>query len=127
MTLPEAFINEMTALFTTYPETGTLKAFLASYLQPQPNGLRANGLKIDREGLRDWLTSQIGTSQEHFKSVPWSDDGLYIPDDFKPGLLRQYKAGLYYIQEPSAMLPAAVLAARPGEKILDLCAAPGGK
>ena len=127
MTLPEAFINEMTALFTTYPETGTLKAFLASYLQPQPNGLRANGLKIDRAHLRDWLAVHTGFSPDHLKLVPWSEDGLYIPDDFKPGLLSQYKAGLYYIQEPSAMLPAAVLAARPGEKILDLCAAPGGK
>ncbi len=38
-----------------------------------------------------------------------------------------YYGGAYYIQEPSAMLPAAMLAARPGEKVLDLCAAPGGK
>ena len=59
--------------------------------------------------------------------IPWSDDGYYIPESFFPGRHPFYLAGLFYIQEPSAMLPANVLKARPGEHVLDLCAAPGGK
>jgi NOL1/NOP2/sun family putative RNA methylase len=65
--------------------------------------------------------------EEQLAPVAWSDDGLYCPAGLLPGRLALHAAGLYYIQEPSAMLPAMVLDARPGENVLDLCAAPGGK
>lgn len=66
-------------------------------------------------------------TSDYLKEVPWSSDGYYIPNKEKLGRSLAYALGLIYIQEASAMLPAEVLNAKPGEKILDLCAAPGGK
>jgi len=59
--------------------------------------------------------------------VPWAQHGFYIKEGARPGAGLSHFAGAFYIQEASAMLPAAVLDAQPGEKVLDLCAAPGGK
>ncbi len=126
MSFPEAFTAEMNKLFTAYPQAGDSRAFWSSFHQPSPAGLRANRLKLSKEALKDCLSRTLADCRS-FDDVPWSSDGLYLPPDIQPGLLSHYAAGLYYIQEPSAMLPAAVLNARPGEKVLDLCAAPGGK
>ena len=64
-----------------------------------------------------------------FKPVPWCPEGFYYEESetFRPGRSPYHAAGVYYIQEPSAMTAAVCLGARPGEMILDLCAAPGGK
>ena len=59
--------------------------------------------------------------------VPWEASGRYLIDGAKPGGSVAHAAGAFYIQEASAMASAAALDARPGEQILDLCAAPGGK
>ena len=59
--------------------------------------------------------------------VAWCASGRYIAPGARPGLSPLHDAGAYYIQEASAMAPAAILAAQPGEAVLDLCAAPGGK
>ena len=59
--------------------------------------------------------------------VPWAENGYYIRESTRPGAGLSHFAGAFYIQEASAMLPAAILNAQPGEKVLDLCAAPGGK
>ena len=59
--------------------------------------------------------------------VPWGTDAYYLPLDSDAGARPAHEAGAYYIQEPSAMIPAAVLRPLPGERVLDLCAAPGGK
>ncbi len=61
------------------------------------------------------------------ETVPWCPAGRYIRPDTRPGLSPLHAAGAYYIQEASAMAPAAALDAQPGELVLDLCAAPGGK
>ena len=59
--------------------------------------------------------------------IPWAKDGFYLPLDSLAGAMPAHEAGAYYLQEPSAMAAAAALAPQPGEKVLDLCAAPGGK
>nr|MCR4951077.1 RsmB/NOP family class I SAM-dependent RNA methyltransferase [Solobacterium sp.] len=59
--------------------------------------------------------------------VPWCKEGFYYPADKRPGTLPQYYAGLYYIQEASAMIPAALLPVQEHEVVLDACCAPGGK
>ena len=59
--------------------------------------------------------------------VPWEKYGFYLKEGIKPGASVAHAAGAFYLQEASAMLSAAVLKPRPGERILDLCAAPGGK
>jgi len=61
------------------------------------------------------------------KPVPWCETGFYYGKEIRPGKHPYHNAGVYYIQEPSAMVPAECLKAQPGDIILDLCAAPGGK
>jgi len=125
--LPPAFITEMHDLFA---ENGMLEQwpdFSASFQGQSAGGVRANTLKIPAADLRQLLSESSGAALETLRPIPWTSDGFYLPPDCQPGKLPWHSAGLYYVQEPSAMLPAAVLDARPGEKILDLCAAPGGK
>ncbi|SDO28090.1 NOL1/NOP2/sun family putative RNA methylase [Paenibacillus sp. yr247] len=94
--------------------------FLESYDHPRTFGLRVNTAKIDKA---DFLAkSPFGLS-----AVPWASEGFYYEEGERPGKHPYYHAGLYYIQEPSAMAPVELLQVRPGERVLDLCAAPGGK
>lgn len=62
-----------------------------------------------------------------FLPVPWEPDGFYYEENIRPGRHPRHEAGMYYIQEASAMVPAMLCGAQPGDKVLDLCAAPGGK
>ncbi len=96
------------------------EAFIKSYDESRKSALRINTLKGDCEKL----FSVLG---EKLSPVPWTSDGYFYPDTMQPGKSPLHEAGAYYIQEPSAMLPAELLSAQPGECILDLCAAPGGK
>lgn len=97
--------------------------FLAAYGKGRVYGLRYNPLKIEKGQLASALLGyQITLGQ-----VAWADEGFYYPADAHPGKLALHEAGAYYIQEPSAMVAVELLDPKPGEKILDLCAAPGGK
>lgn len=97
--------------------------FLATYSEERVCGLRYNPLKIKKESLVSFLRD----SQIRLESVPWAEEGFYYPQQARPGKHPLHEAGAYYIQEPSAMSAAALLNPQPGERILDLCAAPGGK
>ncbi|MCX7708644.1 MAG: RsmB/NOP family class I SAM-dependent RNA methyltransferase [Clostridia bacterium] len=116
MKLPVEFLNKMKSLLgeQEYEE------FLQSYEKSRFYGLRVNSLKISVEEFKR-------ISPFSLEPVPWTSDGFYYPEGESPGRHPFYYAGLYYIQEPSAMLPGAVINAQPGDKVLDLCAAPGGK
>ena len=116
MKLPAEFLDKMNRLLgdNEYDE------LLKSYSESRYYGLRVNTLKIT---VKEFLK----ISPFKLEPVPWTSDGFYYPEGENPGKHPYYHAGLYYIQEPSAMLPGAVLGAKPGEKVLDLCAAPGGK
>lgn len=136
MQLPEAFIELMQALFSAYEMRSDWPAFLASFEQDPARAYRFNALKIADRGafitlherlLKDSAAYFGKTNTAEVESVPWTNDGLYLPVDFQPGKSIPYRAVLFYIQEASAMLPAQALSAKPGEAILDLCAAPGGK
>lgn len=59
--------------------------------------------------------------------VPWAENAWYLPLASQAGAHPAHEAGAYYLQEPSAMAAAAALRPRPGDRVLDLCAAPGGK
>ena len=59
--------------------------------------------------------------------IPWTKTGYFYKEEDQPARHPYYSAGLYYLQEPSAMTPAARFPVEPGERVLDLCAAPGGK
>lgn len=95
-------------------------AFYASYDLPKYQALRINPLKTER----DTFLQQAPFS---LNRVPWTTNGYYYSGNDQPGRHPYHEAGVYYIQEPSAMAPAEYLMAEPGERILDLCAAPGGK
>lgn len=95
-------------------------AFIKSYDENKKSALRVNTLK----GGEEKLFALFG---EHLSPVPWTHDGYFYDDVLRPGKNPLHEGGAYYIQEPSAMVPAELLQARPGECVLDLCAAPGGK
>lgn len=113
--LPEAFIDGMRTLLGEQ-----FDAFMASYDAPRLYGLRSNSLKIDPEQWRQQSPFQL-------RPIPWCETGSYYDGDDRPGKHPYYHAGLYYIQEPSAMAPVELLDVQPGHRVLDLCAAPGGK
>ncbi len=96
-------------------------AFLHSYDNEKKSALRVNTLK----GTVDEFFENSGF--DGLKPVIWEQRGFYYNEEMRVGKHPLHEAGAYYIQEPSAMAPAAYLEAEPGEKVLDLCAAPGGK
>lgn len=125
--LPEAFCQAMRRDFSRFGREEETERFLRALSDQAVSALRANTLKINRDDLRRELVSWLGKSDACFPEVPWADDGLYYPEACVPGALAAHQAGLFYIQESSAMLPARMLGASPDERVLDLCAAPGGK
>ncbi len=94
--------------------------FLAAYESEGYAGLRVNTQKISVEAF-------LALTPFSLERVPWTDNGFYYRKEEAVSKHPHYFAGLYYIQEPSAMLPAAALPVRRGDLVLDLCAAPGGK
>ena len=114
--LPIPFLTQMHELLGD-----EYNAFLAGYNEPPRRGLRFNLLKCDVSNRLPDLG--IGP----LSPVPWCKEGYQYPADARPAKNFLYNAGLFYIQEPSAMSPAAILSPRPGERLLDICAAPGGK
>lgn len=121
--LPQLFEERMKRLLgSEYQE------FLKGYQKDYVAGLRLNRLKLTG---REWEA----LSPFVRKPIPWIDNGYYIPASgqmpdekgISPTRHPYYYAGLYYIQEPSAMTPANLLPVSPGDRVLDLCAAPGGK
>jgi 16S rRNA C967 or C1407 C5-methylase (RsmB/RsmF family)/NOL1/NOP2/fmu family ribosome biogenesis protein len=101
------------------------EAFLKSYNQPKTQGLRLNPLKISApdDPMRDLLIGAF-----HLEPVPWCQTGYYYDNTLsRPGKHPYHAAGLYYIQEPSAMSVVELLNPQPGDVVLDLAAAPGGK
>ncbi|MCL2387202.1 MAG: RsmB/NOP family class I SAM-dependent RNA methyltransferase [Defluviitaleaceae bacterium] len=151
--LPEPFLKQMQDLLNA----NEYEAFSKSYLATSNRGIRVNQLKIQKkQGQGDaspcrglaretfaTLTAPLGTASPrsnlnspNLKSfdlnslnlpVPWCKTGLYYFDDERPAKSLAYHAGLFYIQEPSAMCPAEVLGVERGHRVLDVCAAPGGK
>lgn len=116
MILPELFLNQMKILLGDEFNT-----FMKSYEESSSHGLRINRLKVDK------TTWECGLNPFSLSSVPWTANGYYYNKEEQPAKAPYYYAGLYYLQEPSAMAPAALLPVTPGDKVLDLCAAPGGK
>lgn len=113
--LPQEFQNRMQEMLGNEYET-----FLKGYDKPRFHALRRNPLKIKEQEFQDLIPFEL-------KSVPWTKHGFYYNKEDQPGKHPFHEAGLYYIQEPSAMSVVEYLEVRPGEQVLDLCAAPGGK
>lgn len=113
--LPKKFLSRMeTMLDNEFP------AFLQSYDFPRKFGLRVNTNKISVQKF-------LEISPFRLEPIPWIDNGFFYDENDRPSRHPYYFAGLYYLQEPSAMTPANRFSVNPGEYVLDLCAAPGGK
>lgn len=115
--LPERFVQKMKQLLNE-----EFDSFLSSYDDERVYGLRVNELKIKTS---DWLEQT--DMRDHLQPIPWCPTGFYYTEQDRPGKHPHYHGGLYYIQEPSAMVPVELLDVLPGHRVLDLCAAPGGK
>ena len=99
--------------------------FLYSYDNNRFQALRFNTLKVQSTEERMRILKVLGISSD--KRVSWANEAYYFDENVRPGKHPYHEMGLYYIQEPSAMSAAALLAPKPGMRVLDLCAAPGGK
>lgn len=115
-TLPEAYIAQMKRLLG---EAGFF-AYEQSLSQPVTRALRVN-LLLRPDGSLPCPVEGVG------EAVPWAKGCYFIDGDARPGLSPLHEGGLFYLQEPSALSAVSVLALQPGERVLDLCAAPGGK
>lgn len=113
--LPQSFLDSMKEILGEDYE-----AFLAGFDGQRQYGLRVNTLKMNLEEFER-------IAPFHLKKVPWISNGYFYEAEDAPAKQPFYSAGLYYLQEPSAMTPASRLKVQPGERVLDLCAAPGGK
>lgn len=114
MELPKEYLERMQALLgEEYPD------YLDSFTAPRVTSLRANTQKISPKELKERLPFLE-------EAVPWAPEGFYFREG-TPSKHPYYFAGLYYLQEASAMAPGAMLPVTPGDRVLDLCGAPGGK
>ena len=116
MQLPESFQVKMQELLEEeYP------LYVKCFNKKHHFGLRVNTNKIS---VDDFLK----IAPWELEPIPWINNGFYYDGrQIQPAKHPYYHAGLYYFQEPSAMTPAHLLPIEPGDKVLDLCAAPGGK
>jgi NOL1/NOP2/sun family putative RNA methylase len=100
---------------------GEFPQFASSLNETPRSGLRVNTMKMTADQFRALSPFVLG------ERVPWAQSAFLLESDEKPGKHPYHQAGLYYLQDPSAMVPAELLAPQPDERVLDLAAAPGGK
>ena len=116
MNLPEKFLECMSnTLGKDYDE-------YINYLDKTPyRGLRVNTLKASVEKVKDAVDFSL-------LETPFCEQGFYIDNELVGvGNHPYHHAGAFYLQEPSAMSAAEALDVNRGDKVLDMCAAPGGK
>lgn len=112
--LPKNFIDRMKSL-----KGFNFDEFQESYKKDPLRGLRVNTLKCKVEEFQNYVDFEL-------KKVPFCNEGFYI-DNTLTGKSPLHHAGIFYFQEPSAMSAVTALDVKEGMKVLDLCAAPGGK
>lgn len=113
--LPSAFLERMQGMLGE-----EFEEFLGSFTKARTFGLRVNTSKISCEEFERICPFPI-------TRIPWIPNGYFYEEESRPSRCAYYQAGLYYLQEPSAMTPASRIPVEPGDLVLDLCAAPGGK
>lgn len=126
---PLRFMNRMRETFAHEGRPEEAEAFFDALQNPPTPCLRLNRLKLvteeDCQSFLEALRRRYGLPA--WEPVAWTQEAWYLPPDWQPGRTVEFLQGLFYLQEASATLPATVLKAEPGARVLDLCAAPGGK
>ena len=116
ITLPQKFLEDMKEILKDEYED-----FIKSYEEPKTTGLRVNTLKISKEEL-------LNLNLFNLTQIPWANEGFYYDETIdRPGKNPLHEAGAYYLQEPSAMSVVPKVDVQEGDKVHDMCAAPGGK
>lgn len=111
--LPKAFVERMRVQLG-----GESEAFFAALEASSQRGIHMNPRK----------PLPLGDEPDGLlEPIPWEPNGYWLSTESQAGSHPIHEAGAYYLQEPSAMIPTRILAPQPGERVLDLCAAPGGK
>ncbi len=111
----ESYHNKLDSIFQQNKEK------YIDILDKEPNfGIRFNSLKIKN----NTIFAKLGIEKD---KVQWAENGYYLKAEDSVTKNPLYEAGAYYIQEPSAMIPASVIDIQEGDVVLDMCAAPGGK
>ena len=114
--LPQKFLEDMKEILKDEYDD-----FIKSYEEPKTTGLRVNTLKISKEEL-------LNLNLFNLTQIPWANEGFYYDETVdRPGKNPLHEAGAYYLQEPSAMSVVPKVDVQEGDKVLDMCAAPGGK
>ena len=112
---PQEFDNRIQLMLTDQYDS-----FIKSFEDNKYQAIRINTLKCDN-------TESVTEKFSATENVPWEPNGFYYSESETPGKHPYHEAGVYYIQEPSALAPVPFLEVQEGERVLDLCAAPGGK
>ena len=116
MNLPERFLNDVKELLGE-----EFDDFIKSYEQKKTTAIRVNTMKMEKDRLKGLLDCNT-------EDIPWAEEGLYYDEyEYKPGRNPLHDAGAYYLQEPSAMSVVPKADIQEGDRVLDMCAAPGGK
>lgn len=116
ISLPQKFLNDIKVILQDEYEE-----FIDSYKQNKTTGLRVNTMKMSKEAFQKLNLFDL-------EQIPWANEGFYYDESmYKPGKNPLHDAGVYYLQEPSAMSVVPKLDIHQGDKVLDMCAAPGGK
>ena len=116
ISLPEKFLEDVKVILQDEYEE-----FIDSYNENKTTGLRLNTMKMSKEKFQELNLFDL-------EQIPWTNEGFYYDESVcKPGKIPLHEAGVYYLQEPSAMSVVPKLDIQKGDRVLDMCAAPGGK
>ena len=123
MNLPQSYLDKMKNLLGD----SEFEEYMKTFSEERCYGIRLNNKRGSNEILTE-LLDKCGIIENCFMTkIPWIPNGFFAEDTAFASSHPFYRAGLYYIQEPSAMTPARSIDIQPKDRVLDMCAAPGGK
>ena len=115
--------GELINLLKAYVGKERLEPMLQANNAIAPLTAQVNTLKITAEALQTQLANEGVMAEMH----PWLENCLILSGTGNMEQLPSFKEGLFYVQDPAAKLSILCAELRPGDRVLDCCAAPGGK